>query len=297
MNKYVASGLLVLAFAAMPGMRPTRGSVAAAAIAPTLPTKVRDRSAASSGPVEGFVLDLEFRKDEVEWPALLKERYLGSVDWRVGVLEEKLVLSPDQQAQVAAWRAQIAQQLDAAKTSAEASHFATPREVEAFLRPLLDEDQTAALAVLKKDEHSQCVASITSSQFSRLAQVAGLGTERQAEVATALAGDAEAVAAFRLDDPRPLELFISNFDKDPQALGIEHLSWEWLGEDGLTLIVDHPLKRQFIRDVQARIDSRVASLESVLTPAQRETYREYLRKNWSGNPWHQLLFPPLDPGR
>lgn len=298
MVKYVASGLLVLAFAMIARTRLTPEAVAAESIAPAQPTKVGVRATAiASRPVEGVVIDLDFSMGDVEWSVpVLGERYLGRLDWRLGLLEERLALSPDQLDQVATWREQVAQRLETAKSSAEANHFATPRELEAFLRPLLDAEQAVALAAFKQEERSEFAGFLTSSQFSRLAQAVGLKNEQQAEIAAAIAGDVEAVTAFRLDDPRPLELFSSNLDKDPQALGIEQLTWEWLGESRGNPKVDSPRNRQFIKEVRARIDSRVASLEGVLTPEQGEVYREYLRKNWT-HPFNQLLFPPLDPGR
>lgn len=298
MTKRFACGLLVLAVAAVVAKRLASGSSAAGTATPTLATKGPPRKAAtSSRPVEGFEIPLVFGELDDEWSASqLRERHLERLNWRIGLLEERLALSPDQREQVSAWREQVARRLDTTGATAKASRSAPQRDLEAFLAPLLDDDQAAALATYKQQERTEGTEAITSGQLARMAEAIGLGPEQQAEVARIIAADAQAIAAFRLDDPRPMELFISNLDKDPQALGIEQLTWEWLGDDGLHLKPDHPRKRQFLKEVGTRIEARLASLEPVLTPEQGEIYREYLRKHW-GCPFQQMLFAPPELGR
>ena len=293
MTKHVAPGFLVLALAVLAATRLTREPEAEAVLAPAHPSKVRDRAAeTSSRPGGDFVLDLQFSRDSVEWPELGKERYLQRLDARFARLNERLALSPDQLDHVAAWREGIAARLDTTLESAFADRFATPRELEEFLHSLLTEDQAAALVAFMQEERSQLAAAITSSQFSCLEKVAGLKTEQQ-QVAAAIGGDVAAVVAFRLDDPRSLEIFISNLDKDPQALGIEQLCWDLWGDEGLTPDLKDPRKRQFIKELRARIDSRVASLEPVLTPEQLGIYREHLWRYWS-DPFLRGVMPAPD---
>jgi len=294
------SGLAILALSTTAFAQLPRELAPPKEVPPDHPPKVSEQGVEPSlRIVERSVPPLNGNWKAIEWPAMYKERYLERLDWRLGLLKERLSLSPDQQSQVATWREQVATRLDSVKRCAEADAFATPRELEAFLRPLLDEKQVTALAAFKQEEQSQCVASLTSRQFSCLEKVVGLKTEQQQEFAGAIAGEMQVLAAFALDDPRPLEVFSSNYDKDPQALGIEKMIWEVRGENGILLDREDPRGERFSEElgarIKAQIEARLASLKPLLTPEQLETYRQHLRKNCVEG-WHRVLLPALDSG-
>jgi hypothetical protein len=292
----VIFGLVVLALSTVAVAQQPPGPPAAEPAPPRhLPDASEQVVAPTLTPVEGALPRLEgpLNWRVVDWPETYKECYLQRLDWRLGQLKERLALSPEQQSQAATWREQVSKRLDTVKVDFEAVVFATPSMLEAFLRPLLDPDQTTALADLKKEELTQLVDSLTSSQFSRLEKVVGLKTEQRGEVAKALADEMQAMAVFLLDDSRPLSPFSGNYDKDPQALGIEKLTTSLWGEGGTPLQKDDPRSQLFRAELSRRIEARVASLKPVLTSDQLENYRQYLRKNWVES-WGLVLFPALE---
>jgi hypothetical protein len=290
----VISGWVVLALSTVAVAQQLPGPPAAEPALPRhLPEAGEQLVVPTVTPVEGALPRLEGNWKGLGWPEAYKERYLERLDWRLGQLKERLALSPEQQSQAATWREQVSKRLDTVKKNSEAVVFATPGMLEAFLRPLLDQDQTTALADFKKEEQSQLVASLTSSQFSRLEKVVGVKSEQQGEVAKALAGEMETRAASLLDDSIPLDAAYRNFDKDPQLLGIEKLVWDLCGQEWLPREEEDPHRQQIRDEIAKRIEARLASLKPVLSSEQLENYRLYLRKNWVEG-WGQLLFPALE---
>lgn len=235
--------------------------------------------------------------DNEQMLALTRSHYLGQLEWREGVLAEHLDLSPEQRERVHSWQDEVAGKFADETTMAALQKvgrlFGRPA-LESFLTTLLDESQALEFAEFRRQERQDCVDSMLSYRLEGMASIIGMREEQRAGIAGALATDVEAVAAFRDDDPRPPELFSSNFDKDPQALGIESLVWELVGDHTWRLHSDIPRRHEFRKELRSRIKARLEALKPVLDEDQLAAYREYLEKNWA-SPWQQVLLPPLDP--
>ncbi len=229
----------------------------------------------------------------------IQERYLGRLDWREELLAKQLNLSTDQHDRLRSWRDQVAKNLATRTTMAalqEAGRLAIQDSFDLFLTTLLDEAQTVALAKFRRQEYQDQVDSIRSSSLERMAGCFEIREEQREGIVRALADEVAAVAAFRDRDPRHLEFFHDNFDKDPQALGIEKLIWELVGDEPYRLHSDIPRRHEFRKELRSRIDARLAALGPVLDEDQLAKYREYLEKNWPIS-WQKVFLPPLDPPR
>ena len=281
-----------------PGLKPHPAAPA------LLAGKRSDRSPApvpSEAVGEGVTLILDpekfVRMDDGWVLQEIQKRQLGRLDWRMEELATRLPLSAEQSDRLKSWRDQVAENLATHTHMAdlqEAGRLAVQYSLEAFLATLLDEPQAVAFEKFRRQEYQDQVDSIRSSSLERMTGRFEIREEQREGIVRALADEVATLAAFRDRDPRHLEFFHDNFDKDPQALGIEKLIWELVGDEPYRLLSDIPRRHEFRKELRSRIDARLAALGPVLDGDQLAKYRDYLEKNWA-SPWLQLSLSPLDP--
>ena len=228
-----------------------------------------------------------------------RTRYVETLEWRAGVLAEQLSLLPDQRERLRLWQDEVAAKFADETTMAtlqEAGRLLGQGALESFLTTLLDESQARAFSEFKRQERENCVDSMLSFHLERMAEIAGMREDQRAGITGALASDVEAVATFRVDNPPPPEYFNGKPDQDPQALGLESLIRELVGNEPARLYSDIPRQIEFRKELRARIEARLEALGPVLDQTQLSKYREHLEKNWAIS-WQTVLLPPLDPPR